>query len=89
MISASLSQPQIFSRNRSVGITWCGLAISSSHIWNSLFASRKLPDGEDSVKVERSSVTLPNVSLESPDVRLRVIARSVASSSLVSKGLVK
>lgn len=35
------------------------------------------------MKVERSSVTLPNVSLESPDVRPRVIARSVASSSFV------
>ena len=39
------------------------------------------------MKVERSSVTLPNVSLESPDVRLRVIARSVASSSLGVEGL--
>ena len=86
---ASLSQPQIFSINRSVEISRRGLAIRSSIIWNSLLASRTQPAGEESSKVERSRVTLPMVSRLSTSVWERVMARRAASSSPASKGLVR
>ena len=89
-MSASLSWPHMRSMKRSVEMRWRGLASSSSIIWNSLLASRKLSVGEDSSKVARFRHMLPmRISEVFWADCVRVMARMRASSSLAAKGLVR
>ena len=75
--------------NVSTEMMFFGFDMSISSIWNSLLARRMLPDGELSSKDDLSKAIFPQVSLVSTSADFRVIARTAASSSFASNGLVR